>query len=176
MKFPEKSLHQGCDANGTSIHYCDKGKPYFKRERYSDDIVAMRHTGWSIDTECSETLRGIVVRLPHGRYLAGYFNSAMDEHVYYSTIHHDEDEAARIADEHARVIAEQELEYSERYLAMSQIEVQIEDKTWDLRQEVELRNFKSHCVSKEIRRQVIRGLIAHIRLMRKNLATSFKGM
>lgn len=48
---------------------------------YADKIVSLRHRGWYVDQHQSETVRGVVYRLPGGRgFLAGH-NHPWDESV-----------------------------------------------------------------------------------------------
>ncbi len=75
----------------------------------------MRHSGWYSDCDMEETIRGIVGMLTHGRFIAGYECSENGERVYFDAVYTDETEAAHAADEHARVQAESEKEYSERW-------------------------------------------------------------
>ena len=99
--------------DGTVFYLDDAGQP-FTRWRWCDDIdSSIRHTGWWFDDECDEKIRGIVILLPHGRYMAGW---SMGEHMASAIepgIFDDIDEAARMADEHARVAADNECEYQE---------------------------------------------------------------
>jgi hypothetical protein len=87
----------------------------FRNERFCDEVISSKHTGWFTDPDQDETARGIVASLPHGRFIAGYFLSMNDERVYFPDIFDDEQDAARMADEHARVIGEQESEYQARW-------------------------------------------------------------
>ncbi len=68
-------------------------------------------TEWYADDDGHTTMRGIILRLPHGRFLAGYslgegMASGVGAHVY-----DDEAEALAAADEEARTVAESEREY-----------------------------------------------------------------
>ena len=97
--------------DGTVFYLDDAGQP-FTRWRWCDDIdSSIRHTGWWFDDDCNDKIRGIVILLPHGRYMAGW---SMGEHMASAIepgIFDDIDEAARMADEHARCAAEHEREY-----------------------------------------------------------------
>ncbi len=73
----------------------------------------IRHTGWFTDDEgFSETIRGVVFRLSHGRgYLSGHsmgkwMSSYLEYHVYSN-----QTDAARVADRMAEHAAEREREY-----------------------------------------------------------------
>lgn len=79
----------------------------------ADEIsgAGIRHNGWYSDQYQDQTIRGIVAMLPHGRFLAGY---AMGEHMAAAIdadIYSDIVDAARMADECARIAAEREMEY-----------------------------------------------------------------
>lgn len=99
---------------GQSFYLDNAGSP--SRWLWCDDVQGVRidHTGWYTDEYGdSEKIRGIVVRLPHGRYLAGW---SMGEGMASSVdgvIYDDEREAARAADSAAEYAAEQEREYQE---------------------------------------------------------------
>lgn len=108
-------LDQGFDGEGracTPVWYTHDGAE-FRNERFCDEVEGTRigHRGWFTDDCEDETVRGIVASLPHGRFIAGYLLSMNDERVYFPEVHTDESDAARMADEHARVIAESERDY-----------------------------------------------------------------
>lgn len=126
-------LSQGFN-DGTPV-WCTYDGAQFRNERFASDILPrMRYTGWFGDTENQEKLyRGIVASLPHGRFLAGYLAEDNDERVYYPELFDSEDEAARTSDEHARVAAECEDEYSQRWNQAMQWDALIESKESDLR-------------------------------------------
>ncbi len=67
--------------------------------------------GFYTDEHCDDTAIGIVARLPHGRFLAGYRWTCNDERVYFADVFDDAHDAARMADEHARVFAENTREF-----------------------------------------------------------------
>lgn len=97
------------------------------------DVIRMRHTGWFTDEGCQEYMLGIVCRLTHGRFVAGYRWTSNDEYVIFvGEIFTDEDDCARMADEHARVTAETEKEYDIRWNAAQRLQSLIEDKTRDV--------------------------------------------
>lgn len=107
-------LRAGRQSDGAAIWY-SHGETGLREQRYCDEVsdARIRHTGWFADVGCIEKVRGVVALLPHGRFVAGYELSA-GETVIFDKVHHDEVEAAHMADEHARVQAEQEKEYSQR--------------------------------------------------------------
>lgn len=91
--------------DGRPIWYAHTGQQ-FPRERYADEIWPTGHTGWFTDCDGRETARGLVVALPHGRFLAGYHWSDNGERVYFSDIYDCEEDAARAADSEAERFAE----------------------------------------------------------------------
>lgn len=89
------------------------------RYRYADEVSGsgIRHYGWfTTDDTCSDTIRGIVLRLPRGRgFLAGWtMGEGMASSFDYSPIFDDEADAAACADSMAKNAAESEREYQER--------------------------------------------------------------
>ena len=91
------------------------------RYTYADEVSGsgIRDPGWFTDDTCSDTIRGIVLRLPRGRgFLAGWtMGEGMASSVDYSPICDDEAEAAQCADSMAENAAENEREYQERMMA-----------------------------------------------------------
>jgi hypothetical protein len=109
-------INQGFDGE-SPIWYSHSGAQ-FRNERDACDVVRLQHTGWFTDRYQDETAVGIIASLPHGRFIAGYRWTSNDERVYFDDVFTNEDDAARIADEHARVFAEncrdnEEIEYEE---------------------------------------------------------------
>lgn len=136
-------MAQGFNSVGRTtvpVWYCHGGKQ-FRNERFAHEIAHLDHTGWYGDTENAEKLhRGIVGSLPHGRFIAGYETEDNGERVYFGEIFNDEDEAAHMADEHARVAAESEDEYSQRWNEAQRLDSLIEDKRTDVEKSFALRN------------------------------------
>ena len=117
-------LSQGFDGTDhckTPVWYSHTGEQ-FRNERFCDDVARMGHTGWFTDTEGGEKARGIVARIPHGRFIAGYHCSSNGGRVYFPEVYDDETEAARAADSHAEQFAESAREDSERFEAMREAE------------------------------------------------------
>lgn len=90
---------------------------YFRHECDANEILSSRYTprdarvaGWYADSYHDARIIGIVASLPHGRYLAGYRHTGTGARVYLADIYDTRLEAALMADEHARVAAEHELE------------------------------------------------------------------
>ena len=86
------------------------------RWKWADDVADARigHTGWYTDEYGdSDKIRGIVILLSHGRFLAGWsMGEGMASELAYD-IYTDETEAARAADSEAEYAAEREREYQE---------------------------------------------------------------
>ena len=101
--------------NGRGFYLSDAGQP-FTRWQWCDDVegASIRHTGWFTDDYGdSDKIRGIVILLPHGRFMAGWSMGEGMASTIEPGIFDDIDEAARMADEHARVAADNEREYQE---------------------------------------------------------------
>lgn len=97
-------INQGFD--GKSPIWYSHGGEQFRNERDAGDVLRLLHTGWFTDSYQEETAIGIIASLTHGRYIAGYRWTSNDERVYFDDVFTNEDAAARMADEHARVFAE----------------------------------------------------------------------
>jgi hypothetical protein len=98
--------------NGRGFYLDDADRP-FTRWQWCDDVdTSIRHTGWYTDDHgTNDKIRGIVIMLPHGRFMAGW---SMGEHMASAIepgVFDDIDEAAQMADEHARVAADNQREY-----------------------------------------------------------------
>ncbi|WP_155986686.1 hypothetical protein [Thioalkalivibrio sp. ALE23] len=86
------------------------------RWEWCDEVSdAICPTGWFTDPgEEDETIRGIVMRLPHGRgFLAGWSMGEGMPSVFDKEIHHDETDAAHAADNMSERAAERAREYQE---------------------------------------------------------------
>lgn len=98
--------------NGRGFYLDDAGQP-FTRWQWCDDVegAGIDHTGWWVDDYCDGKMRGVVILLPHGRFIAGW---SMGEHMA-STIEpplfDDIVEAARYADSCAELAVDNEREY-----------------------------------------------------------------
>lgn len=159
----------GTDGQKTPVWYCHTG-PQFRDERFADECErGPSHEGWFSDTDCSEKVRGIVGRLTHGRFIAGYHWSSNGERVYFPEVFDDEGEAANMADEHARVYAETCMEDSQKQDAVRELETDIEDGLQRLRECLVLRH--KACMA------YVRGEIAElcevIREKRETLRTEY---
>lgn len=105
---------------GLAGYLGESGWPHL-RWTWCDEVDGGRidHTGWWCDPQGDgETVRGIVLRLPHGRgFLAG---ASMGEGMstwFEPDLHTDESSAARSADQIAECAAEKEREYQEAWRA-----------------------------------------------------------
>lgn len=84
-------------------------RPFGLRWAWADEVLphAIKHTGWYMDSEGYESIRGMILRLPRGRgWLAGAsmdvgMMAECDGHIY-----DDERDAALAADDLARRIGE----------------------------------------------------------------------
>lgn len=126
-------LGQGANGGGPSsipVWYAHGG-PLFRHERDAHEVIAMPHKGWFTDAGeygGDELAIGIVAGLPHGRFLAGYRTTMNGERVYFPEIFDSKRDAARMADEHARIIGEQESEYQARVHAADDLDSLISEK------------------------------------------------
>jgi len=83
------------------------------RWQWADDVVSLNHTGWySDDDGIAETIRGIVMRLPHERgFIAGWsMGESMASEIEIS-IYPDQESAAYAADTMAEHAAERQRDY-----------------------------------------------------------------
>jgi hypothetical protein len=123
-------LDQGLQ-DGEPVWYSHGGEQ-FRGERFADECEGgPDHTGWYTDGDCSESSRGIVGRLNHGRFIAGYHWYSNDERVYFPQVFYSERDAARASDSHAERFADYAREYSERFDAMRDAETARDDARHD---------------------------------------------
>ena len=116
-------IHQGVG------HWYTCEGEQFRNERDAHDCGGgPDHTGWFCDVDCYEKAIGIVASLSHNRFIAGYRWTSNDERVYFEEVFTDENDAAKMADEHARIFAESAREDSERFNAMQEAEIEAEEK------------------------------------------------
>jgi hypothetical protein len=169
VRFAKLTRPSGIESSKNTWYASDENDA-LRRESRADEIVNQRHKGWYTDVDCQETAFGIIVRLPHGRIIAGYRWDANGETVYYPEIFTDAEEAARMADEHARCFAEESREHSEKCQAAQEVENRIDDSLARLRECIALRHRK--CMA--YIRNEISELIEKIRDDRETLATEFK--
>jgi hypothetical protein len=164
----------GAERNAIPVWYSHGGEQ-FRREWFADetpDGPRINHTGWFCDVHQEETARGIVARLPHGRYIAGYWMSVNGERVYYPTLFDSARDAAMSADGLAERLAENEREYSERWNAANKLSDGIDSALNRLRECLALRNNACFTALREEAHE----LMSSIRADRETLATEYKGM
>lgn len=161
-------LSQGMQS-GESVWYAQDGEQ-FPREGYADECYeGTRHEGWFTDTYQEEKARGIVVRLPHGRFLAGYKWSANDERVYFPEVLDDEREAAGRADGHAERFAGACLEDSRRFDDAQELEYRCQKLADYLAEKLALRNDPRFPDAREEARE----LMTELRELRQRLRDEF---
>ncbi len=163
----------GLDAHKTPIWYCRTGAQ-FRHEKYAHELSTSRihHTGWYCDTEQYSLARGIVGMLPHGKFIAGYELSDSGERVYFPDVYSDEYDAAKMADEHARIIAESSMEYSIKYDEARKLESDIENAYSRLEECIALR----HVACMDYVKDEISELIQTIRDNRETLQNDYAGV
>lgn len=151
------------------IWYCHTGQ-YFDREKWADEVLNLRHTGW-YENDHGDTIRGLVVALPGGRFLAGYHCTGNGEYVYFPEVYDDERDAARAGDGHAKSVAEDCREYNESYQQALKLETDIETYRHRLRELVILSRAGLDYAHQQMR------YVAHqIRQARRELATDYAGL
>ena len=99
--------------NGRGFYLSDAGQP-FTRWQWCDDVdgASIRHTGWFCDEYGDgDKIRGIVILLPHGRYMAGWSMGKGMASTIEPGVFDDIVDAARVADSIAENAADNEREY-----------------------------------------------------------------
>ena len=109
------------------------------RVSFADTVVSLRHTGWFLDACQNEKARGVVVRLPRGRFLAGFEDSCGHWQCTGQLFDSAED-AAHDADEQARIYADAEYEHNEAWQEGDILRGVIEEKTRDVMELFEARH------------------------------------
>lgn len=169
--FKSRCTGLGQGFNGKrAIWYTHADDQYtFARERYADEITRINHTGWFTDCDGCATARGLVVALPHGRFLVGYHWSDNGERVYFSDIYDCEDDAARAADSEAERFAEKCRDDDYQYNQARELEEENEENLTRLRECLALRNRECFAHLRKEARQ----LIASIKEARETLRTQY---
>lgn len=134
-------------AKGRGFYLDSEGMPGL-RWQWADETegAGIGHTGWFCDDIESETIRGVVFRLPRGRgFLAGWsMGEGMASSVDYSPIFDNAADAAACADSMAESAAESEREYqareNEKAEALALAELDVEEKTAELEKAIALRH------------------------------------
>lgn len=165
------ALSQG--RNGSdSVWYSHTTGDNFRIERAAHEFIRLGHTGHYTDPHCESKAFGIVAMLTHGRFIAGYEWSDNGERVYFDSVYTDESDAARMSDEHARVFAENQMEYELKADAAHSLENKIEAELSRLTECLALRN----CDNFSYARAEARELIESIRADRETLQTEFANL
>jgi len=127
-------------------------------------IAKVNHDGWFADCEGTGdrgVIQGVIAHLSHGRMLAGYHHTDTGEWVLFCDVIYTEvSEATGMADEHARVYAEQEQEHDAKFRAMCAAEGLVESHTTDAQDAIAARNTSSR------NRQQARDAIENLRQSR----------
>lgn len=164
----------GTDAHKVPVWYCCTGEQ-FRGENFADHIRETGNRGWytNADGETwrdgSGLARGIVGRLTHSRFIAGYHWGDNDERVYFPEVFTDENDAARAADSHAESFAETCREDNAKFNAARDLETENENAFTRLRECITLRHSK--CMAYV--RDEIPDLIETIRANRETLKTEY---
>ncbi len=169
-------LNQGSNGSGgnkTEIWY-SHGGACFRGEAYADQCEeaarsVQKNQGWYSDNDGGETVRGIVARLPHGRFIAGYHWSCNGERVYFPTVYDNEGDAASAADGHAETYAEVCREDDAKHEEARKLERAIEGNLSRLRECIALR----HRACMAYVRDEARDLIEKIQEARESLRTEY---
>lgn len=101
-------------SNGKGFYLDSDGMPGL-RWQWADEVVRLRHKGWYCDAFQDSVIRGVIFRLPGARgFLAGWsMGEQMSSAVAYD-IHDTAEDAARAADELARIAAEEQREFEQK--------------------------------------------------------------
>ena len=96
---------------GRGFYLGSDGQPFTRWQWCDDAYTSIGHTGWFTD-EYGDKIRGIVVSLPHGRFLAGWsMGEGMASTVDASPVFGNAIDAAIYADRLAELAAEREREH-----------------------------------------------------------------
>jgi hypothetical protein len=153
------------------VHEVQTWKDYARRDF---------HTGWYTDPDGTSSKDGtglcwgMIASLSHGRFLAGYEMGGSNARTYFLEVHDTERDACLAADEHARVIAEQERDYQQRWQDARALEDRIKEYQQRLAECLALRNDKRPCFARV--REEARECIEAIREAREELATDYAGV
>lgn len=116
-KHTEYNSPIGKPKGGTHVRWVENVSNALRIAGFTDELTEVRHKGWYCDAFREEIYRGIVYRLPHGRFAYGYADPHNEDCALlcFDNDASDEKEAARMADDFARVYAEEAREYDEAY-------------------------------------------------------------
>lgn len=128
------------------------------------------NSSYYTNTDCSEKARGLIVTLPHGRYLAGHYWTENGESVIFPDIYETREDAEAGADYQARKFADCAFNDSQRFDEMKDLEFDIEQKIERLRECHALSNINFR---RAAMRRECREIIADIREMRYRMKNEF---
>lgn len=167
------AMAQGTNGDGWSkepIWYTHCGE-YFRDERDACKVYDRLPRGWYTNMDDRETACGIVARLPHGRFLAGYRWTSNDERVWFGQVYDDEKEAALAADNHAERFANMAREDDAAFQEAAELDMQRDELGTRVRELIVLRNVA--CMS--YARNELRRAIASLREVREELRSHPRG-
>lgn len=119
--------------NGKSQVWSTWDIAYLIRWQDCDEVNSrINHRGWYCDSEGRECARGIVVRLPHGRFMPGYRTTDAGEIVVYAEILDNDSEAAWRADRIAELYAEDAREYAAQWEAAQALQNTIDEQVSEI--------------------------------------------
>ena len=161
-------LHRGM-RDDAPIWYAHTGAA-FPRETYADLCAnGPDHRGWYTDADCAMKARGIVVRLPHEKFIAGYEWGDNGERVYFPEIFDSETDAAHQADGHAESFADDCREHDAKYREAQDLQTEADDMAHQLAEKLALRNDPRFPDAREDARE----LVAELRELRGRLQNDF---
>lgn len=167
------NLSQGFNGKNP-IWYCHSG-PFFTREFFADEYRTecgrqiIEHAGWFCDRFQEDTIRGLVVQLSRGRFLAGYYQSGNGERVYYPEVYKTVSAAVRAADELAEETAGRYRDDSEKQGEAEELQEEIEVQLNRLKECIVLRN--NACF--RYARTEIKNLVRSIKESRETLRVEY---
>lgn len=158
-------------SNLVQFYLGDSATMPFTRWQWCDDVSKrIDHMGWFCDEFQDNKMRGIVVRLANGTFVAGYsMGDHMTSTVDTGTVYTNDCECARAADSMAENAADTEREYQAIWQAARKLEDENQNAITRLRECIVLRNRK--CV--DYVRSEISELCETIRTNRARLAGEF---
>ncbi|MDI1263880.1 MAG: hypothetical protein PS018_11545 [bacterium] len=99
------------------VFWCETPDAYLRRVGFADQFAGIRHNGWYLEDDYSDELaRGVVFQLPARNGQTRFLSAVADPFnngpaILSLEIFDDKDDAARNADELARIYAESERDY-----------------------------------------------------------------
>lgn len=135
--------------NGSERVWYSHAGEYFRCECDAQDYLP-RLCGY-YENDYGDEAHGIVAHLTHGRFIAGY-RASSGIRVYFGQVFTDTHEAACVADEHARVIAEKERDYNDRWCAAQELSDAAQDareqicRLWSARHNEAVRELIRSCI------------------------------